>query len=101
MMIIGENPIRIFFCYGFKEEIMVSGRREDALYIAQRIWYLFGYSGNKWAVIASMMTGKDDSAVKNKFYSTLRKGLRKVNSYIANVKKKTDPIKYKAFKPFP
>lgn len=47
------------------------------------------------------MPGKDDSCIKNKFYSTLRKGLRKVNNYVTNVKKKADPIKYKAFKPFP
>lgn len=44
------------------------------------------------------MVDKDDSSIKNKFYSTLRKGLRKINRYIMNVKKRTDPIKYKAIK---
>ena len=44
------------------------------------------------------MVDKDDSAIKNKFYSTLRKGLRKINRYILNVKKRSDPIKYKAIK---
>ena len=47
------------------------------------------------------MTDKDDSCIKNKFYSTLRKGLRKINNYVVNVKKKTDPIKFKAFKSLP
>ena len=44
------------------------------------------------------MENKDDSAIKNKFYSTLRKGLRKMNKYIMNVKKKRDPVKFKAIK---
>jgi hypothetical protein len=44
------------------------------------------------------MPEKDDSAIKNKFYSTLRKGLRKMNKYIVNIKKKSDPVKYKALK---
>lgn len=47
------------------------------------------------------MQDKDDSCIKNKFYSTLRKGLRKINSYITNVKKKSDPVKFKAFKVLP
>lgn len=59
------------------------------------------YSGNKWSIIASRMPEKNDSCIKNKFYSTLRKGLRKINSYVTNVKKKSDPAKYKAYKPFP
>ena len=56
------------------------------------------YTGNKWAILATKMVDKDDSAIKNKFYSTLRKGLRKINRYILNVKKRSDPIKYKAIK---
>ena len=44
------------------------------------------------------MPGKDDENIKNKFYSTLRKGLRKINRFIVNIKKKSDPIKFKALK---
>lgn len=54
--------------------------------------------GNKWAVIAKKMEDKDEKSLKNKFYSTLRKGLRKINQYITNIKKKRDPYKFKALK---
>ena len=56
------------------------------------------YAGNKWAVIATKIVDKDDSSVKNKFYSTLRKGLRKINKFITNIKKKRDPQRFKAMK---
>jgi hypothetical protein len=36
--------------------------------------------------------------VKNKFYSTLRRGHRKLNKYIVNIKKKQDQIKFRGFK---
>ena len=49
-------------------------------------------------MIATKMGGKEVSNIKNKFYSTLRKGLRKMNRYLINVKKKADPIKFKAVK---
>ena len=39
------------------------------------------------------------TAIKNKFYSTLRKGHRKLNDYIKNIKKKEDQYKYRALKP--
>jgi len=39
--------------------------------------------GNKWAVIASHLKGRTDNNVKNYFYSTLRKSLRKLNSFIS------------------
>jgi len=35
------------------------------------------------------MPGKSDSSIKNKFYSTLRKGFRKMNKYITNIRRKT------------
>jgi hypothetical protein len=41
---------------------------------------------------------KNDSCVKNKFYSTLRKGLRKINKYIVEIKKKSDPVRLKGYK---
>lgn len=34
------------------------------------------------------MNGRTDNCVKNKFYSTLRKGMRKINKYIVNLKRK-------------
>ena len=35
-----------------------------------------------------MMNGRTDNCVKNKFYSALRKGMRKINKYIVNLKRK-------------
>ena len=49
-------------------------------------------------MIATKLSGRDDGSIKNKFYSTLRKGLRKINKYITNIKKKKDPIRFKGFK---
>jgi hypothetical protein len=38
--------------------------------------------GNKWALIARELPGRTDNNIKNYFYSTLRKALRKVNAYV-------------------
>ena len=47
------------------------------------------YLGNKWSIISTHIPGdKQDNHVKNKFYSTLRKGFRKMNKYITNVRRK-------------
>lgn len=77
---------------------MVLGRRVAALQIARTVWYAHGDLGNRWSVIAAQMATKDDSAIKNKFYSTLRKGLRKINRYIVEIKKKRDPVRLKGYK---
>jgi hypothetical protein len=48
------------------------------------------------------MPQRNENYIKNKFYSTLRKGLRKANKYIANVRRKTHPAEAsnnKALKP--
>ena len=41
-----------------------------------------GEVGNKWAHIAKELPGRTDNSIKNFFYSTLRKALRKVNCYV-------------------
>lgn len=38
--------------------------------------------GNRWSLIAAQLPGRTDNAVKNYFYSSLRKALRKINHYI-------------------
>ena len=48
--------------------------------------YLGWYAGNRWSAIAARL-GADDNSVKNKFYSTLRRGLRKLNKYIEIVRR--------------
>ncbi|CAI2358777.1 unnamed protein product [Moneuplotes crassus] len=35
--------------------------------------------GNKWAQIANILDGRTDNMIKNQFYSTLRRQLRKIN----------------------
>jgi len=48
------------------------------------------------------MPGTTQNSLKNKFYSTLRKGFRKINKYIANIKRKastTDLNVIKLIKP--
>jgi myb proto-oncogene protein len=39
--------------------------------------------GNRWAEIAQNIKGRTDNNVKNYFYSTLRKSLRKLNAFIS------------------
>jgi hypothetical protein len=48
--------------------------------------------------IANLIVGKEQNAIKNKFYSTLRRGHRKINSYITEVKRKSDPLRNRACK---
>ena len=69
-----------------------------ALYLSLVVRYISYHTGNSWAVIASRLGTKDQNSIKNKFYSTLRKGLRKINKYITDIKKKADPVRYKSFK---
>lgn len=54
--------------------------------------------GNKWAHIARELPGRTDNNIKNYFYSTLRKALRKVNSYVQLHKRETYYRNIKEFK---
>lgn len=44
-----------------------------------KIFALHKEHGNKWALIASKLDGRTDNGVKNQFYSTMRRCLRKIN----------------------
>ncbi len=70
----------------------------DPLHIPRIHGYSSGHAGSKWATIAWSLPGKDQNAIKNKFYSTLRRGHRKINSYITDVKRRQDPVRNRACK---
>ena len=42
--------------------------------------------GNKWAKISTYLPGRTDNYVKNHFYSTLRKAVRRANKFLADIK---------------
>ena len=44
--------------------------------------------GNKWAQISAFLPGRTDNAVKNFFYSSVRRVLTKINLYLAHNKHK-------------
>ena len=48
--------------------------------------------GNKWKSIAQHLKGRTDNDIKNKFYSSMRKKLRKINK-VLGVKHSTSQVR--------
>ena len=49
--------------------------------------------GNKWSTISDNLPGRNDNAIKNHYYLTMRQGFRRVNDYIEKVKRKMRNVK--------
>ncbi len=56
------------------------------------------YKGNQWIKISKLMEGRSENCVKNRFYSILKKGFRKINQYIIKCKRKLKAFKNKSLK---
>lgn len=46
--------------------------------------------GNKWAQISAFLPGRTDNAVKNYFYSSVRRVLTKINLYLNKQKNRKE-----------
>ena len=61
----------------------------------QQLFRLIRVHGKKWSLIAKELPGRTDNAIKNFFYAALRKGLRSLNLYNAEIRSQR---RYKVFK---
>lgn len=66
------------------QKVPLSAEEEKAIFNGHKI------HGNKWAEIAKMLNGRTDNMIKNYFYSTLRRQLRKISKKM-RWRKKKDP----------
>ena len=71
-------------------------REEWSEFEIQTLFQMQAKLGNKWAKIAAFIPGRSDNAVKNFFYSSVRRVFAKINLYMAKqrVRKTFKTIKY-------